>query len=96
MRQETPDAFYISLPVTTPGPDAGACPQGTVPVYRVFNNREDANHRYMTDRVIRSEMVMRGGIAEGYGDDAVIMCAPGTLSMGAVAPPADPMLPYAP
>ena len=93
MRQETPNAFYIALPVTSPGPTAGACPQGTIPVYRVFNNREDANHRYMTDRMIRAEMVMRGGIAEGYGDDAVIMCAPGTVSMGAGAPPGNPMPP---
>jgi hypothetical protein len=47
----------------------------------------------MTDRAIRAEMVMRGGIAEGYGDDAVIMCAPGTVSMGAGAPPGNPMPP---
>jgi hypothetical protein len=72
---ESPAVFYIALPVTT-GPTAGACPAGTVPVYRVFDNRADANHRYTTDRSVRDAMVARGYIAEGYGDDAVIMCAP--------------------
>jgi hypothetical protein len=71
---ESPDVFFIALPVTS-GPMAGACPAGTIPVYRVFNNRADPNHRYTTSRAIRDQMVARGGIAEGYGDDAVIMCA---------------------
>jgi hypothetical protein len=71
---ESPDVFFIALPVTS-GPMAGACPPGTVPVYRVFNNRADPNHRYTTSRAIRDQMVARGGTAEGYGDDAVIMCA---------------------
>jgi len=42
----------------------------------VFNNRADANHRYTTDRAVRDLMVSRGGTAEGYGGDVVIMCAP--------------------
>jgi hypothetical protein len=71
---ESPAVFYIALP-TTAGPTAGACPAGTVPVYRVFDNRADANHRYTTSRTIRDQMVALGYIAEGYGDDAVIMCA---------------------
>lgn len=73
---ESPAVFYIALPVTTPGPNAGACPAGTIPVYRAFDNRADANHRYTTSRAIRDQMVAMGYIAEGYGDDAVIMCAP--------------------
>ena len=72
---ESPAVFFIALPVTT-GAAAGSCPAGTVPVYRVFDNRADANHRYTTDRAVRDAMVMRGYIAEGYGNDAVIMCAP--------------------
>ncbi len=75
MIKETDAAYFIALPVTS-GPTAGTCPAGTVPVYRVFNNRADGNHRYSTDRAIRDQMVARGGIAEGYGPDAVIMCAP--------------------
>ena len=72
---ESPAVFFIALPVTT-GDAAGTCTPGTVPVYRVFDNRVDANHRYTTDRAVRDAMVMRGYIAEGYGNDAVIMCAP--------------------
>jgi len=72
---ESPAVFYIALPVTA-GAMAGTCPAGTVPVYRAFDNRADANHRYTIDRAIRNQMVARGYIAEGYGDDAVIMCAP--------------------
>jgi hypothetical protein len=75
MSQETPSAFFIALPATG-DPNPGACPTNTIPVYRVFDNRADANHRYTTDRAVRDLMVSRGGTAEGYGDDAVIMCAP--------------------
>jgi hypothetical protein len=39
---------------------AGVCPAGTTPIYRVFSNRPDANHRYMTDRAVRDQMVARG------------------------------------
>jgi hypothetical protein len=69
---ETSDAMYMILP----DPDTGACPAGTVPVYRVWNDRADTNHRYLTDRALRDEMVADGGIAEGYGPDRVDMCAP--------------------
>ncbi len=57
-------------------PAAGACPAGTTPVYRVFSNRPDANHRYMTDRAVRDQMVAKGWLAEGDGPDLVVMCAP--------------------
>jgi serine protease len=57
-------------------PTAGTCPAGTVPIYRVFSNRADANHRYMTDRSVRDMMVGRGWVAEGDGPDLVVMCSP--------------------
>jgi hypothetical protein len=79
MIKETDSAFFIALPVTT-GPTVGTCPAGTVPIYRVFNNRVDGNHRYSADPAIRDLMVARGGIAEGYGSDTVIMCAPGAAT----------------
>ena len=68
---ETPNAFYIALPDTT----SGACPAGTVPVYRLWNQRFDSNHRFTIDTVVKAQMVARGYFAEGYGVDAVSMCA---------------------
>src|SRR5207342_1834130 len=50
---EDPAFMHLFLPVT------GDCPAGTTPVYRVFSNRVDANHRYMTDRAIRDRMVAK-------------------------------------
>ncbi len=67
---EDPQFMHMILPA------AGACPGGTTPVYRVFSNRRDANHRYMTDRGVRDQMVAKGWLAEGDGPDLVVMCAP--------------------
>ncbi|MFO1323976.1 MAG: beta-propeller fold lactonase family protein [Burkholderiales bacterium] len=57
-------------------PIAGACPAGTAPVYRVFSNRADANHRYTTERAVRDAMAATGWQVEGDGPDFVVMCAP--------------------
>ena len=54
----------------------GACPFETTPVYRVYNNRPDANHRYTTSVAIRDSMVQAGWIPEGYGPNAVAFCVP--------------------
>jgi hypothetical protein len=67
---EDPDFMNMFLPV------AGVCPANTTEVYRVFDNRPDANHRYMTDKSLRDQMVAKGWIAEGDGPDLVVMCAP--------------------
>jgi len=67
---EDPDYMHVVLPT------AGTCPGGTQPVYRLFNNRPDANHRYTIDRAVRDQMVAQGWIAEGDGADAVAMCTP--------------------
>jgi len=69
---ESPAVFYIMLP----DPATGACPAGSSPVYRVWDNRVDTNHRYTTSRATRDEMVAAGWLAEGDGNDAVIMCSP--------------------
>lgn len=69
---ESNDVFEVRLPDTA----TGACPQGWSPVYRVYNQRPDANHRYTTHRDVRDSMIAVGWIAEGYGSDAVTMCAP--------------------
>ena len=67
---ESATFFYLYLP------NLGNCAAGTIPVYRVFTNRADANHRYTTSRATRDEMVARNWIAEGDGADTVTMCAP--------------------
>jgi len=64
-------SFFFLYP-----PNLGNCGAGQVPVYRVFSNRVDANHRYTTDRATRDLMVTKGWIAEGDGADTVVMCAP--------------------
>jgi len=58
-------------------PTNGFCPANTTPVYRAFNNRADANHRYMTSVFQRDQMGAAGWILEGDGNDRVVMCAPG-------------------
>ena len=65
------NVFQIDLPDTT----TGACPAGTIPVYRVFNQKKDSNHRYTTSAAIRATMEAQGWKREGYGPDATIMCA---------------------
>jgi cytochrome c553 len=69
---ESPAVFYVGLPDLV----AGACAAGMIPVYRVWDARVDSNHRYMTSAALRKQMVAAGWIAEGYGPDQVIMCAP--------------------
>lgn len=68
---ETNDAFELYYPSYTDG----SCPTGTVPVYRLWNHRADNDHRYTTDPAVKAEMIARGYIAEGYGNDAVFFCA---------------------
>jgi hypothetical protein len=70
---ETPHAFAIALPDTA----TGACPAGTIPVWRLWNRRADSNHRFATDPVVKAGMLAKGYVAEGYGPDAVSMCASG-------------------
>jgi hypothetical protein len=69
---ESPDAFYVALPNAV----SGACPPSTIPVYRLWNRRADSNHRYVTDPLVKAQMMAGGYVAEGYGPDAVAMCAP--------------------
>jgi hypothetical protein len=68
---ESDNVFQIALPDTA----TGACPAGTIPVYRLWNQRADSNHRYTTSPAIRDAMLALGYAAEGYGPAAVIMCA---------------------
>lgn len=68
---ETSNAFYVQVP------DAfGNCPAKTLPVYRFFNNRRDANHRYTVDLSVRRAMLNRGWAPEGAGPNSVAFCSP--------------------
>ncbi len=69
---ESANAFYVDQPDTT----TGACPTGTVPIYRLWDARPDVDHRYTTDATVAAQMIARGYIAEGYGPNAVSMCSP--------------------
>ncbi|NDP41384.1 MAG: hypothetical protein GZ089_01485, partial [Aromatoleum sp.] len=69
---EAPNVFYIGLPSTV----TGACPPGLIPVYRLWDNRADTNHRYTSSKTVRSAMLAKGYVAEGYGPEIVSMCAP--------------------
>jgi hypothetical protein len=64
------DTFQIETPTM-----AGVCPAATVPVYRLWNNRPDSGHRYTADKATQQSMVAAGYVVEGFGPDAVFMCA---------------------
>lgn len=70
---------FVTSPSPSPSsspPSNGTCPNGTVPVYRAYNNgfarRVDSNHRITTNTAGIAAVVARGWINEG-----VVMCAPG-------------------
>ncbi len=69
---EASDAFYMMASPT------GACPSGTSPLFRLYNNGMGGapNHRYTTDQNIRASMISAGWIPEGNGDAGVFACIP--------------------
>ena len=68
--EESPNVFYVF----SPNAATGVCPFGAAPVYRLWNQRADSNHRYTTDPGIKAAMIAKGYAPEGYGPDAVAMC----------------------
>ena len=69
---ETADAFAV-LPVPL-----GDCAQDAVSLYRLYNNRPDANHRFTTSPATRDQMVATGWILEGNATQhgLTAMCVP--------------------
>jgi uncharacterized delta-60 repeat protein len=63
------------MPVQLPDA-AGACPQATPPLYRLYNNGQGGapNHRYTTDLTIQNGMLTRGWIGEGAGSIGITAC----------------------
>jgi hypothetical protein len=82
---ESNAAFFVSLPDLT----TGQCPLDPtfdnydyqLPVFRLWNQRADSNHRYTTNAFIRSLMIQRGYVAEGYGPSAVAFCVPASNAL---------------
>jgi serine protease len=68
---ESPAAFYVLLPDAN-----GKCPNGSEPVYRFFNNRNDANQRHTTNLAVRREMLNRDWAPDGIGPTGVAFCSP--------------------
>jgi hypothetical protein len=68
------DAFAMAVPNAADG----SCTAGTVPVYRLYDNRPDVNYRYTVSLPIRDQMLAAGWISEGRGALGVVMCAPGS------------------
>ena len=66
------DVFYSPLPAFD-----GACPAGTSPVYRLYNNGQGGapGHRFTTSLAERSGMLANNYISEGTGI-GVGMCSP--------------------
>lgn len=79
---ETKDAFRAMALQSD-----GTCAPGLQPIFRLYNNRPDVNHRYSDQVGVYNQMVAQEWIPEGNGDGPrpVIFCMP----------PVDPN-PYAP
>ena len=71
---ESPEVFRAFLV----DPSTGACPADTQAVYRLYNNRPDANHRYTDQLGVFVFMKGKGYIPEGDGSPQVpvAFCAP--------------------
>ena len=76
---ETNDAFGVQQPDVA----TGACPSGTSPLYRLYNDQPNVNHRYVTDLDTRS-LLIGSWIPEGYGPLGVGMCVPQWNGAGSV------------
>ena len=64
-------AFWVEMP----GAD-GLCREGTLPVYRFFNNRRDANQRHTVDLSVKRAMINRVWVPDGKGANGAAFCSP--------------------
>jgi hypothetical protein len=71
------EPFRLQLPTATP---AGHCPNGSVPLYRAYNNGLGGtpNHRYTDDPAILASMLNQGWIFEG---DVQTKCSPASRAV---------------
>ena len=70
-------AFYIALADAN-----GICPDGTIPLYRAYNNGMGGapNHRYTISLAILNQMIAAGWSFEGNGITKVFACVPPSAS----------------
>jgi serine protease len=68
---DTSTAFYVLL-----SDGAGACPASSLPIYRFFNNRNDANMRHTRDLTVRRAMLNKQWAPYGFGPNGVAFCSP--------------------
>jgi len=68
--EESTTAFFIAVPDA-----AGNCPIGKMPVFRLWNQRVDSNHRYTTDVRTVEDMQARNYVLEGSAPGHAVMCA---------------------
>ena len=73
-RKESSNVFEVQLPSLS----NGWCPDGTAPLYRTYNRKPNANHRYSIDSKEQSEMQGRGWQPEGVTSAGIVMCVPVT------------------
>jgi hypothetical protein len=68
---ESAAAFFVAIPDAA----TGACASG-VPVYRLWNPHAGADHRYLTGKIGRDQLVdvLHWYVSEGYGPDGVAFC----------------------
>ncbi|MDH5287357.1 MAG: hypothetical protein OEX23_12095 [Betaproteobacteria bacterium] len=70
------EMFSLRLPEGTPG--SKACPSGTQPLYRAYNNNLSGapNHRYTTDPALLDQMIAQGWTMEGEATTRAFACVP--------------------
>jgi N-acetylneuraminic acid mutarotase len=70
-------AFYLQIP-TGYGTGNGFCPQGTVALYRLYNNGMGgaSNHRYTTNLATFNTVLAQGWVFEGEANTNVFACVP--------------------
>ncbi|MBS0319737.1 MAG: S8 family peptidase [Proteobacteria bacterium] len=68
---QTSAAFWIQLADAT-----GACTGTSVPVYRFFNNRNDANQRHTVDLSERRAMINRAWVPDAPTPNGAVWCSP--------------------
>lgn len=72
------NAYAMGFPVDA-GSGGGTCAEGTVPLYRAYNQGASGapNHRYTTSSAVLDEMIAKGWVFEGEAGTRVFACVPG-------------------